>query len=276
MRLQSLLFALGWISSGLADFVKTPHIQPKNLYPNELSYQNSIDLVANNEVLTNDDSSGVVWFNTTDYCLKDFRFREIGYHAVVTYKSYNYLVLLTQLAEAALEKGYHGDYVFLLFKFLHEGRELPTQIRKFSPMVYDMAKSLDSMSTFKSQQLPMLEYLQEATELEQIQKLYGLVAKERKARLLVFSRNIARKFGRLVLNYKDDTLYFVFTRILGVPVTSTCFVGSIYDKEFESYDLALQNQIDFCHNNPNYEYFGQACSIKLILPRISEKQTGQC
>lgn len=265
-----VLWSFYFFYSTFADFVsKTKWIQPNQLYPNQLSYKRSIIAVAQNEVVSEDGSNGIVWFNTSSYCIKNLEFREVGFHAVVTYESYNYLTLLVRLADEALAKGFHGDYVFLLFKFHHEGRELPSGIRRFSPMLYDMAKSLDSISTFENQRQPLLDFLKSSTKIKNIKELYDIVASERKTRLMRFYRSLARRLGRLVLDYKDSSLYFVFIRFLGVPVRSKCKAESIYAESFVSFDKILEGEIDECKNNKDLQFFRQACVIKLIIPRES-------
>lgn len=254
----------------------TAEIAHTLLFPNELSYQESIEAIALNKVFTQDGSRGTVWFNTTNFCLPDLHFREIGYHAVVSQESCNYLTLITKLADAALKQGLHGDYVFLLFKFLHEGRELPTGIRRFSPMVFDMARSLDSISSFLGERLSLLKYLKKTSGNYIIQDLYDIVAKERKTKFLRFYRSVARKAGRLILDYKDDSLYYLFVRVLGVPVRSSCQVHSVYDENFKSLDVVLSKEIERCHGSTELDFYSQSCSIRLILPRVSELRTGKC
>lgn len=272
-----LHFAFWWINYALADFV-TPKadIESLELFPNHMSYEDSVLAVAENRVITEDGSFGTAWINTTDYCTPLYHFREIGYHAVVTHLSYNYLLALAELAEEALTQGLHGDFIFLLFKFGHEGRELPTGIRRASPMIYDMAKSLDTQTTSKQKRLPLLEFLRKSTNLPIIRTVYDLVSLERKTRVMRLYRSLARKMGKAVFRFDEAYSYFLFVRILGVPVRSVCAVGTLTDENFESYDDILAPKIQACEDSHELKFFGQSCYVKLILPRVSELRTGVC
>lgn len=277
MSSKLLLVFCACLSYALADFVSQRQwVQPNQLYPNGLSYEQSITAIAQNQVVFQDGSQGTAWFNTTGYCLKDFEFREIGYHAVVTYGSYNYLNLLVKLADEALGKGFHGDYVFLLFKFHHEGRELPTGIRRYSPMVHDMAKSLDMTSIFKTKRDVLMKFLKGSTNVEIIKELYDFVASERRTRLMRFSRSLTRKIGKMILDHKEDSVFYVFVRYLGVPFLSHCIAHSMYHPHFVSFDQILLEHIEECKNSKESQYFRHSCSIKLILPRKIEIQGKKC
>lgn len=275
-----LLIALLLLWSGLglaADFVTSKeHISAAKLYPHGLSYQKSIEVIALNEVIRLDGSSGVVWFNTTDYCIKNFQFREIGYNALVTHEAYNYLTVLTNLATVAKKKGRDGDFVFLLFKFLHEGKELPTTIRRFSPMVYDMAKSLDPGTPFWTKNHHLLEYLKQSTDIPIIKKLYAIVLKERRSYAMKLYRSVAKKLVTSAMSYTDDSMYFLFVRLLGVPIRSSCQVKSVDDSTFLGFDTVLSLEIDRCRESTELDFYGQACSIRLVLPRSSVLRTGKC
>lgn len=275
--IKTIVFAFWTFAFCLADFVTdSAYIWPDELYPNELSYFESLEAVANNSVYILDGSSGTAWFNTTRFCIPGLHFREIGYHAVVSQESYNYLLLLTQLAEAALSSGYYGDYVFLLFKFSHEGRELPTQIRSNSPIVDDMSRSLDTITNFPRSSQALIKELGRSTEVPIIKNLYEIIRTERKSRFLRFYRNTVRKIGRIVLDYKDDSLYYLFVRLIGVPVLSFCNVKSIYDDDFRSFDAVLAKEISKCRDSEVLDFFGQSCSIKLILPKKSNLRSEVC
>lgn len=272
-----LILALSLFSTTLADFVTdTAYIWPEELFPNRLSYFESLEAVANNHVYTVDGSSGTSWFNTTMFCIPGVHFREIGFHAVVSQESYNYLELLVQLGETALQYGYYGDYVFLLFKFAHEGRQIPTEIRTNAPIVDDMSRSLDSIATFSRSNQALIKELGKSTQVSSIKNLYEIIAAERKSKSLRVYRSIVRKLGRTVLDYNDDSLYYLFVRLIGVPVMSTCSVKSVYDDDFESYDTALSKEINKCKESQVLDFFGQSCSIKLILPKRSKLRNKEC
>lgn len=273
----SLAWVIWTFATCLAEFVtNSAFIWPDELFPNELSYFDSLEAIANNRVITSDGSSGTVWFNTTSFCLPGLHFREIGYLAVVSQESYNYLVRLTLIAEAALLNRQYGDYVFLLFKFAHEGRELPTQIRSNSPIVDDMSKSLDSITTFRRSNQHLITKLKLSTEVPIIKSLYEIIATERKSKSLRIYRSMVRTMGRAILDYKDESLYFLFVRLIGVPVLSTCDAKSIHGEDFVSFDAVLAEEINKCEKSQVLQFFAQSCVIKLILPRESNLRIEKC
>lgn len=93
---------------------------------NTLNYEDSIKAILYNQVEPNDDTQGTVWFNCTGYELLDYGFKgeDVG---IKTYSSFKYLRALTSLAQEAANRGYHGDVVFLYYKFLYGGQHQSTE-----------------------------------------------------------------------------------------------------------------------------------------------------
>ncbi|KAK6200123.1 uncharacterized protein RJT21DRAFT_40411 [Scheffersomyces amazonensis] len=141
-----------------------------------LNYADSIKAIANNRIQPNDDSQGTVWFNTTGYSLEEYGFPMIDDYGIHTYSSFNYLKKVLGLANIALENGIHGDYVFLLYKFLYGGQHEPTSINPSSDMVKDMIKDLNPKFNRRHGSDKLLEILNNTASIPELQDLYNLVA----------------------------------------------------------------------------------------------------
>ncbi|KAK6200308.1 uncharacterized protein RJT21DRAFT_121202, partial [Scheffersomyces amazonensis] len=143
-----------------------------------LSYSDSLLAILNNQIDPNDNSIGEVWFNTTGYGLADYGFDMIDDYGIYSYTSYNYLVALTNLASVAVSKGYHGDVVFLFYKFLYAGQHNSTSIDYESDMLLDIANLLSSSSgnIVKRDATSLFDILISTTSSDAVSKVYELAS----------------------------------------------------------------------------------------------------
>lgn len=137
----------------------------------EFDYNSAIKSLYYGKLKKADDSKGTVWFDTSSYELALCGFPFIGLYGVTTETSYNFLEELSQLGEIAIDNGYHGDFVYILYHFLyHENLKGTTDVN--SRLGIEMVRSLNSEfnKTYDSEKL--LGILSKTSSIEGIKSLY--------------------------------------------------------------------------------------------------------
>ncbi|RLV90614.1 hypothetical protein JA1_004456 [Spathaspora sp. JA1] len=138
-----------------------------------ISYEDSIAAVLQNHLDPNDNSSGVAWFNATNYPLDHFGFEESGEYGIYTYTSLNYLTEVANLATYAASKGFYGDVVLLFYKFIYAGDKDNTAFNSSSDMVLDIGERLRNNKRDSSD---LLDVLMNSSSCDEVKRVFELAA----------------------------------------------------------------------------------------------------
>ena len=109
---------------------------------NEANYYVALTELVNGAASQEDGTKGTVWFDTSSCELENYGFPLIGLYGTSTEKSYNYLDSLSGLGELAIDQGNHGDFVYIMYRFLYaeslKGAENPRAL-----LIEEMTKELN-------------------------------------------------------------------------------------------------------------------------------------
>lgn len=137
--------------------------------------ENHYDLAMNSlldgEIFENDSSKGTVWFDTTSYELALYGYPLIGLYGITTETSYNYLSSLSELGLSALDNGYHGDFVYIMYRFLFVDslRDAP---HPWELLVREMRKGLNKETNSKEESNELLTILAETSSTETLRRMF--------------------------------------------------------------------------------------------------------
>lgn len=141
-----------------------------------LSYEDSLKVIAMNQLDPYDDSNGTVWFNTTGYGLEAYGFNMLDDYGIYTYSTFNYLTKLVQLAGKAASEGKHGDVVLLFYKFIYAGNPNATAVKSDSDMITDISLLLQSKENKSGLNEDLIHVLTKTSSSNVISDVYFLAS----------------------------------------------------------------------------------------------------
>lgn len=137
----------------------------------ELEYDSAINDLYYGISNQSDHSKGTVWFDTSSYELALGGFPFIGLYGVTTDSSYSFLEHLSQLGEIAIDKGYHGDFVYIMYRFLyHESLKDSKDVNLL--LLTEMVRSLNLEFNKKNGSESLLKILSETSSVDDLKVLY--------------------------------------------------------------------------------------------------------
>lgn len=143
----------------------------------EKYYDQALSALVSGEVERDDGSKGTVWFDTSSYELELYGFPLIGLYGISTETSYNYLDNLSSLGEIALDRGQHGDFVYIMYQFLYiESLKGASDSR--SLLVGEMTKGLNPSFNNHEGSEELTGILALTSTLDEIESIYNEVESE--------------------------------------------------------------------------------------------------
>lgn len=158
----------------------------------EDTYDEALSALVTGEVDQSDGSKGTVWFDTSSYELELSGFPLIGLYGITTETSYNYLDKLSGLGELALDRGNHGDFVYIMYRFLYY-ESLKGASDPHSLLIGEMTKGLSPSFNNNVGSEELTEILALSSTLEQIENIYNEVGSAEAALLTSLSLELSAR-----------------------------------------------------------------------------------
>lgn len=146
-------------------------------FTEEKKYDEAINALMLGHLEASDGSEGIVWFDTSSYELQLSGFPLIGLYSLKTERSYNYLDSLSVLAELAVDKGKHGDFVYIMYRFLYHG-SLQDAVNPNYLLTREMAKGLSPKYNYRDGSEFLLSTLIETSSSSELELMYREIDNE--------------------------------------------------------------------------------------------------
>lgn len=155
-------------------------------------YDVAVQLLLSQQIEENDGSKGTVWFDTSSYELALYGFPLIGLYGINTETNFEYLESLSLLGEHAIDRGNHGDFVYILYKYLYS-ESLQGQSEQRSMLIKEMALGLNPAFNNREGSEQLIETLIESSSNVELKEIFREVGSSKSATMVGASLPLTAK-----------------------------------------------------------------------------------